>query len=120
MKKAVFIFSLFMLLKPVLPVLEYVVFYDYITKELCVNRGNPASGCNGKCHLKKELANASHSESDPTKHFSVESQILFCESSIITDFTFCFSIQIKRSIFGYNDLYVFDKEQLIFQPPVLI
>src|SRR5690554_7517932 len=48
-----------MLFKPVIPVLEYVVFYDYIKNELCENKEIAEMECNGKCHLVKELAKAS-------------------------------------------------------------
>ncbi len=48
-----------MLVKPVLPVVEYMVNYDYISKVLCENKAKPKLKCNGKCHLMKELAKAS-------------------------------------------------------------
>ena len=39
------------LLQPALPVIEYLVNYDYIVSELCENRDKPILGCNGKCYL---------------------------------------------------------------------
>ena len=47
------------LCRPVLPLLSYVINYDYIVKELCINKDKINTECNGKCHLKKELAEAS-------------------------------------------------------------
>ncbi len=44
------------MLKPVLPVLEYYANYDYIAKELCINRDKPYLDCNGKCYLEKEIS----------------------------------------------------------------
>ena len=61
-KKILFIIIVVMCLKPILPVVEYVVNYEYISKVLCVNKAKPMMHCDGKCHLKKELANASDSE----------------------------------------------------------
>ncbi|PKP15212.1 MAG: hypothetical protein CVU07_10940, partial [Bacteroidetes bacterium HGW-Bacteroidetes-23] len=49
--------------------MNYVVNYDYISKELCENKAKPELECNGKCHLKAELANASE-ESTPASHES--------------------------------------------------
>jgi len=39
------------LVQPVLPVLEYLINYDYIVNELCENRDKPILTCNGKCYL---------------------------------------------------------------------
>ncbi len=45
-----------MLFKPVIPILKYIVFYDYIKNELCENKDKPKLECNGKCHLAKVTA----------------------------------------------------------------
>ena len=42
---------LLVLVQPVLPVLEYLINYDYIVNELCENRDKPILTCNGKCYL---------------------------------------------------------------------
>ena len=59
MKQLLVILTLLMFLKPILPVFEYLVNYDYIVNELCENKLKPELKCNGKCHLTKELAKAS-------------------------------------------------------------
>ncbi len=58
-----------MLVKPVFPVIDYVVNYDYIAKVLCENKAKPELKCNGKCQLMKELAKAAEEEKpiSPTK-----------------------------------------------------
>ncbi|MBB6371705.1 hypothetical protein [Chryseobacterium shigense] len=43
-------------LRPVLPLVNYAVNYDYIVKNLCENRNIPQSTCKGKCYVSKELA----------------------------------------------------------------
>lgn len=48
------------LLRPVTPFIEYALNKEYIAKNLCINRNKPKSCCEGKCHLKKQLA-----KSDP-------------------------------------------------------
>ena len=45
-----------MILRPLVPVVEYAVNYDYIVKNLCENRNVPQSTCKGKCYVGKELA----------------------------------------------------------------
>lgn len=43
------------MLRPVMPVFEYVVNQDYIAEYLCVNKDKPMLNCNGKCYLAKML-----------------------------------------------------------------
>jgi hypothetical protein len=50
------IIILVLFLKPIFPVIDYAINYDYISKVLCINKDKPELKCNGKCHLMKELA----------------------------------------------------------------
>ncbi len=43
------------MLRPVLPLFEYVVNKDYIAEFLCVNKDNTELNCKGKCYLMKQL-----------------------------------------------------------------
>lgn len=43
------------LVQPAIPILEYLINYDYIVKELCENRDKPILTCNGKCYLGDQL-----------------------------------------------------------------
>jgi len=43
------------MVKPVLPVLEYVLNQDYIAEVLCINRDKPMLNCDGKCYLAKMI-----------------------------------------------------------------
>jgi hypothetical protein len=81
-KKTVFLLALLMLLKPILPVVEYVVNYEYISKVLCVNKDKPMLHCNGKCQLMKELAKASENEKpiSDKKIAAQEFEVLFLEN----------------------------------------
>lgn len=111
-----------MLFKPVLPVLEYVVFYDYIKNELCVNKEKPELECNGKCHLKKGMAKAAGSENTKEKHrfsvidnhISVYQEMLFSQNQLL----FLQSIS-KKIFFFYRIDYTFSFSYFIFRPPVL-
>ena len=53
---ALYIIMFIMCFKPVFPVLEYMVNYDYIARELCENKNKPELNCNGQCYLMKSLA----------------------------------------------------------------
>ena len=77
MKKIVLFISILMLARPAIPFMEYIINYDYIVKELCENKEKPQLKCNGKCHLKKELAKTAAVEKNSTsdKKLSLSQQI---------------------------------------------
>lgn len=57
MKAYVILFvALLMLVKPLWPVAEYVMNYNYIANVLCENKERPQLHCDGKCYLAKQLA----------------------------------------------------------------
>ena len=60
-------------LRPVMPFIEYALNKDYIAKNLCINRNKPKSCCQGKCHLKKQLAKSDESN-DTAKNQSSQKQ----------------------------------------------
>jgi len=111
-----------MLFKPILPIAEYVVFYDYIKNELCVNKDKPELKCNGKCHLMKELAKASDASENgkDSKHFSVETSIVFCQA-INENFSFkpLFYIHKSKITSRYNLSYSSLKADSVFRPPIV-
>lgn len=120
MKKYLFIVSFMMLLKPVIPVFQYVINYEYISEVLCINKEKPEMHCNGKCHLMQELAKASETEkpisSDKkTQHSEIE--ILFIEE--LPDFNFFQKKEISSSIANsfYNNLYTSVNCNFVFHPP---
>ncbi len=112
-----------MLLKPGLPVIDYIVNYEYISKELCVNKAKPKMHCNGKCHLMKELAKASENEkpiSSDKKNVSQEFEILYLEniqSLRIKPVFFYKQLKFNRN---YSNLYFRLNSTLVFRPPIFI
>lgn len=43
------------MLRPILPLCEYLANQDYIAEFLCVNKDKPALNCKGKCYLMQQL-----------------------------------------------------------------
>ncbi|RPD99992.1 hypothetical protein EGM88_01645 [Aureibaculum marinum] len=121
MKIAALILSLYLLFKPMIPLLEYAAFYDYIKNELCVNKDIPESTCDGKCYLAKQLAKASDSEKDNEKDhsFIVEYSIVFFQK-IIINCLFPFSTELTNKLIAtYNKIYKFHYINTIFHPPII-
>jgi hypothetical protein len=111
-----------MLVKPIFPVVEYVVNYEYISKVLCENKAKPMMHCNGKCHLMKELAKASDGEnpkSSDKKGSNQLTEVLFFEE--IKAFKInIFSTNTKKTNQSYSDLYFYLNSDAVFRPPIFI
>jgi hypothetical protein len=113
-----------MLVKPIFPVVDYVVNYQYISKELCVNKAKPELKCNGKCHLMKELAKASEDEKpissnkkDNSKH---EIEVLFYQElqPIIASQIYFHSNSLVEN--NYSNNYFHLTSCSVFHPPIFI
>ena len=107
----------FMLFKPAIPYIDYMVRKSYIIEKFCINKDTPDMGCNGKCHLKKELSKTeAGGEKDPVpvqqKQWKMP-EFLVC-SSIINKFLPDF---IRKRILYINN-YSFQFAASVFHPPV--
>lgn len=121
MKTVTIFFSLFLLFKPLLPLLEYAAFYDYIKNELCVNKDKPELKCNGKCHLAKQLVKASGSDAgtEKNKTVSIEFSLVYFQE---TNVNYSFLLSKKENLkieFLYNNFYKFNYMNTVFHPPLV-
>ena len=123
MKKIAVIIVLFVFLKPLFPVLEYAVNYEYISKVLCVNKAKPMMHCNGKCHLMKELAKAQETEKQIPSN---KKNTTFDTVDLILDikdgfFLLVYNGNTKTTIHSkYSNLYSHLNLYSIFHPPIFI
>jgi hypothetical protein len=121
-KKSLFILTLFILLKPFLPIVEYVVNYEYISKVLCVNKETPIMGCDGKCYLMSQLAKSAEDEKpiSDKKVIVKDVEILFFQ--VIKQVVFLKTIITQKSIsnFNYCNLYDYLNSSTTFHPPTII
>ena len=54
----------YILVKPVIPYLDYAIRNDFIAENFCVNKDVPEKQCNGKCHLEKQLKKETEDSND--------------------------------------------------------
>jgi len=122
-KKIVFIILIALILKPILPVVDYIVNYEYISKVLCVNKAKPMMHCNGKCHLMKELAKAAETEnsksSDKKQNTPIQEVLFFKEIKSFSIVSFSFSTESKINS-SYLELYSYLNTNSVFHPPTII
>lgn len=120
-KLAVFI-ALFLFLRPILPLGEYVFNYSYIANELCVNKDKPVMHCNGKCHLMKELAKkaAEETPSSEKKSSGTQFEIL---AVLEEPFTLTINPAVHYTVspaIVYNNLYSHNYNPVFFRPPSIV
>lgn len=112
-----------MFLKPILPVADYIINYDYISKVLCENKAKPEMKCNGKCQLMKELAKAAEQEKPISSEKKVkihETEVLFYQEvkPLIPEQSY---FQPKKAIGDhYSDLYFHSESSSVFHPPTFL
>ncbi len=70
-KHILVILVVFMAFRPVVPLLEYIIQYDYIVNELCENKEKPQMHCNGKCHLNKALSQSTSTDEQKKEDFKL-------------------------------------------------
>jgi hypothetical protein len=112
-----------MLIKPVVPVIDYIVNYEYISTQLCENIEKPELKCNGKCHLMKELSKASEDEkpinSNKKQNTKQEVEVLFCETISTLNIKFLLNFDANEVFSFYQNFYFSERTGSIFRPPIL-
>jgi hypothetical protein len=117
-KYTIYIFSLFILLKPFFPVITYFIDYEHISNELCENIDKPKLRCDGKCYLINELANASEDEkpiSDKKNQFKEIENLLFFQE--ISQLVITIFYKNNENNAWYNNLYQKLNSSKAFHPP---
>ncbi|MFP7656924.1 MULTISPECIES: hypothetical protein [Chryseobacterium] len=112
--------TLYMVVRPLIPIMEYAVNYDYIVEVLCVNKNKPELNCNGKCYLSKELAKTNDTETAPLSKGKNSGQKIL-DIYILPEIT-----EIKNTdlTYDHNFTFIYQKNysflflKHIFRPPV--
>lgn len=106
-------------IRPVLPLVNYAVNYDYIVKNLCENRKVIESDCKGKCFVKKELAKT-EKQSNNSQNIKIAGLDVFLSNEILffSDQTHSGN-QLKNPNSGYIDFHTSEFFSRIFHPPLV-
>lgn len=112
------------MIKPIYPVIDYFINYNYIKTELCENKDKPEMHCNGKCYLKKQLKKANTQSNNQTPETTVPTNFLKDYPISTLDFcSFLYKIELrdlnKSADFQYLKNYKFCFVHEIFHPPTL-
>lgn len=122
MKRTVLLLALYILLKPAVPVIDFVFNYGYIITELCINRDKPELECNGKCYLKKELAEASQDENpiSQDRKIPMPGSELFFQVPILVYPEMAPETYTSTLPISTNTNYLQQETDDIFRPPIFI
>jgi len=123
MRILIILLTLVMTFKPVLPLADYVINYDYISEVLCINKSKPELSCNGKCHLKSELAKASEdsssSDSENTMTAKRLLQVEFLENNSFNVVFQVYDTQLGLANYNFHQNYNYLYSKSIFHPPLV-
>jgi len=121
LKAFISIFIIFTIaLRPVMPLIDYTVNYNYITKNLCENRAKKEMNCKGKCYLAKELSKSSQNSAKQDQlKLSVFSELFTVKDifTVLNDFNFNLDNQKQNSFL--SQFYNFSLDSRIFHPPLV-
>lgn len=85
---------------------------DYIAKNLCVNRFNPESNCNGQCYLMKKLTAEAEKEAESKAIFSPVLSFAFFQNEIDEICFTAFNENLTAQYFS-------DKKHFLIKDPYL-
>ncbi|SHL62495.1 hypothetical protein SAMN05444360_10394 [Chryseobacterium carnipullorum] len=114
--------TFYMVFRPLIPLVEYAVNYNYISTVLCINKSKPELHCNGKCYVSKELAKTNDSDSSPLNKTKSSGQkiIDICTLPEIISIQKAEKFLSVNFNFLYETAYSFLFLKHIFKPPVFL
>lgn len=123
MRSLVFFIAISFLVKPILPVFDYLFNYEYIVTELCENRDKPKLHCNGSCYLMQSLAEEAQNDKQNKKEnlanrYSLD--LLFLEIQHEIDVTSLAARLLKKPVVDcYLSAYDYLHYQRNYRPPIV-
>ena len=112
---------LLVLVSPSVPILEYLINYNYIVNELCENRNKPVLTCNGKCYLVDQVENQlklDHKDQAPLPPQIDFKQFIPLNEEFLEDTLVSYTEPLSRPI-SSNNLKERTYSDTILRPPIV-
>ncbi len=104
------------MLRPIAPLVEYVVYEDYIAEFLCINKEKQELECNGKCYLMERLNEQSEQKQQNLPRIALEEYpIGFVELLSFTIDNELVSASLNLNFYNNNYSFIFSSSD--FHPP---
>lgn len=109
---------LVIIFQPLIPIITYHLNYNFIVKNVCINRDKPWMHCNGKCYLHKQLEDVFEGNQKHPQNLSMR-DFKFSEfTEQINDFSLACPVIISQKPSAvYHNYYHFSLYSKIFRPP---
>ena len=117
---AIFFYLLYLLamVRPLVPLMEYVANYDYIATVLCENKDRPYLECNGKCYLEEQLKNVNHDDHEHNSKAPLIDMSEYPISIIDQNEVNIVSIgEFKTRPYSYEALMAQNSDNKLLRPP---
>ncbi len=104
------------MVRPIFPLMEYVVNEDYIAEFLCINKDKKELECHGKCYLMQRLQEQNEEKKQNLPKIVMEEypigfvQLLHFPSKEFDQIS-------KRALFDYSNAYTYLFAPYNFRPP---
>lgn len=96
--------------------INYQMNKDYISKNLCENKDKPMLHCNGKCHLRKQLAKEEKKENTPfSQNMKVKFEVQYISENSIA--VVCSSEKVNKLNCDFSFFIPSSPTTFIFHPP---
>ena len=108
----------FIIVKPAIPYLDYMIRKDSIIEKFCVNKAKPEMHCNGKCHLEKQIKKETDDSQDhsPFQPQDKEEETIKYLPSVRTEQKLLLFRKLTK--ITYQKSYSFQYMSTIFHPPM--
>ncbi len=104
------------MLRPVMPLANYLINQDYIAEFLCINKDKPELECNGKCYLAEQLKKASEEKEKNLPAIAMEEYPIGI--ILLTSFQTIETTETpQKANFHYTNSYTFSYLNSVFHPP---
>ncbi len=80
--------------------MEYIINYQYISEVLCINKNEPKSVCNGKCHLEEQLKEVKKEDNKCKSNYKIikDNTSIICQAINVWKYN-RYGIEYKQSIY---------------------
>ncbi|MTG98085.1 MULTISPECIES: hypothetical protein [Myroides] len=121
MKNFLLIIITVVLFRPVVPLLDYAIDYEYISTVLCINKEKPELECNGKCYLMQEMAKVAEDQNnDMAKKLSnLSFSFIYYLSDVVEIEFHNFASTLKDKIESYTVFSLKTFVDFFFRPPLI-
>ena len=106
------------MLRPLIPLIDYLINQDYVAEFLCINKDVPEMQCKGKCQLAKKIEEQKQEKQKNLPRIQLEDypigivELIKLKSKIVS---------VTQSSFSFfEDNYSFQSTTEIFRPPITI